>query len=68
MADEDVVDAARVDLAVHETPDHAEAAPRVEQQSGRARLDEDAGLVALGVERAAGAEKDHARPRHRARA
>ena len=68
MAEEDVADAARVDVAGQQAAHHAQAAARVEQQPRVAGLDEHAGLIALGIERAAGAEKNDARARHRARA
>jgi hypothetical protein len=68
MAEEDVADARRIDVAGQQATDHTQAAARVEQHPRRPGLDEHGRLIALGIERAAGTEEDDARARHRARA
>jgi hypothetical protein len=68
MAEEDVADAGRIDVAGQKAPHHAQAAARVEQHPRGTNLDQHGRLIALRIERAAGAEEDDARARHRARA
>jgi hypothetical protein len=68
VAQEDVADGGRVDAGAAQSPHEAETPAGVEQHARRSRVDENRRLVALGVERAAGAEKDDARARHRGRA
>jgi len=68
MAEEDVADARGIDLGREQAAHDAEAAAGVEEHVRARRLHEDGGLVALRIERAAGAEEHDARARHRARA
>ena len=67
VAQEDVAHAERIDLAGQQAAHHAEAAADVEQEGRASGLDQHGGLVALGVQGAAGAEEDDARALHRAR-
>ena len=64
MAEDDVADAERIDLAGEQASHDAEPAADVEQERGAGGLHEDGGLVALRIERAAGAQEDDAGARH----
>ena len=68
VTQEDVAHRGRVASRAEEPADETEAAARIEEDANVSHLDQHRGLVALGVERTAGAEEDDADAGHDRRA